>query len=512
MSAMSAPSAERSAPARPPRAWWLVPIAVAYLYVVPYYPGIQSANELPRAYLVKAIVDHGTFAIDDGVRRWGATADVSPSGGHWYSNKAPGTSLLTAPVYWATGVMLGREPSLGVTVWLGRLVTGIAPTLVLLWLLPGWLAGFGASAAAARLTTVVYALGSMAMPYSILFISHQASAVAAAMAYLAVRRILDGQGGARQMAIAGLAAGLAPLLDYQAALALVPLACLVTVRLWRSGRLHLVAFAALGAAVPLAVLLGYHQVAFGSPWRTGYDASQTFAELHQQGFLGLSGLRWSALVGSLVALDNGLLVFSPFWVLAASGLRRLWQGGARGDALMIGATALGMVLFLASLSFWRGGWQLGPRYITVMLPFLLPALAVALEAWLRHPFRSVLAVAACGIGVAVYAGSCAQFPHFPERFSNPLVEITWRLWREGHAAPNPLGLLGVPGPWSLLPYAAAVAMALVGALRRATSWRALAGGGMLAVGALWTLTWLPHGQPDLEPRYRWICDVMTRPW
>lgn len=512
MSAMPAPTAERSAPARPPRAWWLVPIAVAYLYVVPYYPGIQSANELPRAYLVKAIVDHGTFAIDDGVRRWGQTADVSPSGGRWYSNKAPGTSLVTAPIYGTVKLLGGGEPSLGVTIWLGRLVTGIAPTLLLLWLLPGWLARFTASAEAARLATVVYALGSMAMPYSLLFISHQASAVAAALAYLAVQPVLDGQGGARRMGGAGFAAGMAPLLDYQAALALVPLACLVTYRLWRSGRLRLLAAAALGAALPIAALLAYHQAAFGSPWRTGYDASETFAVLHQQGFLGLSGLRWSALVGSLVTPDNGLLVFSPFWLLAAPGLVRLWRRGHRGEALMMGATAVGMVLFLGSLSFWRGGWQLGPRYITVMLPFLLPALAVALEGWLPHRARGALAVAACVVGVAAYAGSCAQFPHFPERFPNPLVELTWRLWREGYAAPNPLGLLGVPGPWSLAPYVVAVVVAVGGALRRAAGRTVLVGGLTMATAALWALAWLPHGHPDLEARYRWICDVMTRPW
>ena len=60
---------------------WLAAIAVAYLWVVPYFPRIQSANELPRVYLVKAIVNEGTFAIDRGVARWGGTADVSPHDG-----------------------------------------------------------------------------------------------------------------------------------------------------------------------------------------------------------------------------------------------------------------------------------------------------------------------------------------------------------------------------------------------------------------------------------------------
>ena len=93
----------------------------AYLYVFPYYPSIRSANELPRVYLVMAMVDHGTFAIDRGVRRWGETVDVSPHGGHQYSNKAPGSSMLAIPAYailtaitHATG---HGEPSLAATIW-----------------------------------------------------------------------------------------------------------------------------------------------------------------------------------------------------------------------------------------------------------------------------------------------------------------------------------------------------------------------------------------------------------
>src|SRR5688500_3401859 len=55
--------------------------AIAYLYVVPYLPRHHSANELPRAHLVKAIADDHTFASDRSVPRWGPTADASPARG-----------------------------------------------------------------------------------------------------------------------------------------------------------------------------------------------------------------------------------------------------------------------------------------------------------------------------------------------------------------------------------------------------------------------------------------------
>src|SRR5690606_6933395 len=55
-------------------------LAFLYVYSFPYFAETRHANELPRAYLTRAMVDDGTFAIDSGVRRWGSTADVSPYG------------------------------------------------------------------------------------------------------------------------------------------------------------------------------------------------------------------------------------------------------------------------------------------------------------------------------------------------------------------------------------------------------------------------------------------------
>ncbi len=513
------------------------------LYVVPYYPKIHSANELPRAYLVKALVDHQTLSIDDSIARWGTTVDVSPWQGRSYSNKAPGTSLLTAPVYAAA--RLAGEPSLALTIWMGRLVTGVLPTLLLLALLPGFLARYGVGAAASRLVAVTYALGSMAMPFSMLFIAHQPSAVALALAWILAQRVADaaapppmrsggaGQGGRSlrrrlagwlgspvgRMALAGTAAGWAPLLDYQAAFALPPLALFLGWQLWRRpDRWALLAAAALGAAPPIALLLGYHALAFGSPWRTGYDASVTFAVYHQQGFLGITALRWRAFANSMVGPDNGLLTFAPWLLLALPGLVLLARRGRRAEAAAIAAIAALYILFLSSITFWRGGWQMGPRYIIAMLPFLLPPVAVAVQACADlgqgnsrgRRLALVLTLAACFIGVLVYAGSCAQFPHFPERFHNPLFEVTLRLWTDGMAAPNPLLALGVPGPWSLLPYIAAVVAAVSLAVRGLASTRLALVALALAVALFAALSLAPRTGAGGESAYQWVRSTMAR--
>ena len=66
-------------------------------------------------------------------------------------------------------------------------------------------------------------------------------------------------------------------------MAAVPVAIWVMVRLARrpDRRTALprgLALAAAGAVLPIATLLAYHAICFGSPLLTGYEASVTFAE------------------------------------------------------------------------------------------------------------------------------------------------------------------------------------------------------------------------------------------
>jgi hypothetical protein len=478
---------------------WLVAIALAYLYVFPYFPRIQSANELPRVYLVKAIADDGTFAIDRGVRRWGSTADVSPSQGHMYSNKAPGSSLLVVPIYAAISWTAG-EPSLAATMWLCRVVAGVIPAVLFLWLLWGFLARFAPEPAVRRLVVIAYALGSLAMTYAMLYYSHQLAAICIASAWIFAVDVVERQRSVRWMVAVGMLAGAAPLVDYQAAFAGVPLAVYLIVKLWawdRREAARALGLAIVSAAVPIAVLLWYHAVCFGSPLRTGYDATQTFAHLHQQGFLGISELRGEAFWGSLFAADNGLLVLSPWLVLALPGAVLLWRRD-RATTLVCVAVAVVFILFISSISFWRGGWGVGPRYVTAMLPFWLPLVATALEAARTRPLLLGALAGTIVSAVVIYCTTAATFPYWPDSLKNPLYEVTFRLLADGAVASNVASALGVGGLAGIAPLLVGIA-ALVGwAIQRAAGWRGLAaacaiGGVIIAAFALVPGTG-PHAQ------------------
>jgi hypothetical protein len=495
---------------------WLAAIAIAYLYIFPYFPRIHSANELPRAYLVKAIVEDHSFAIDRQVARWGTTADVSPSGGHQYSNKAPGASLLAVPAYAAVRAVAG-EPSLAATVWIGRVFAGIAPMLAFLWLLWGFLSRFAPDPDVRKLVLFAYALGSLAMTYSILFYSHQLGAICIASAWILALDVADGRRGARAMAAAGLLAGAAPLADYQAVFAAVPVAVHVVIRFWRRDRmpraevvrpsgsrvtLGAVATAAGAAALPIAVLLAYHAACFGSPWRTGYDASTTFAVYHQRGFLGITALRWAAFTGSLVRIDNGLIALSPWWLLALPGTVVLWRRGERGAALVGAAVCVLYVMFISSINFWRGGWEIGPRYIAAMLPFLLPAVAAQLQAWAARPRWLAVAAGAIGVGVCVYVLSSATFPYWPDSVPHPLFDVTFRMLGDNLVGPSLGSALGIRGIAGVVPYLALGLGAPALVIWRLTGARGLAIAVGLTAAILLAYGWVPHGDPRAEAAYR----------
>jgi len=418
---------------------WLVAIAAAYLYLFPYFPSMRSANELPRIYLVKAMADDGTFAIDRHVPPGDNNPDISPSGGHKYSNKAPGSSMLALPAYWVVRVVAG-EPKLATTFWLARFVTGIVPTILFLNLLWGFLARFAPDPAVRRLVLVAYALGSMAMTYSILFFSHQLGAICVATSWILGVEFVERKRGLVAIGLAGALAGAAALVDYQAVFAAVPVAVYLVVKMWRWPRRELVraiAIATVGAAIPIAILLGYHTAAFGSPWRTGYAASEAWAGYHQQGFLGITELRGAAFWGSLFRRDNGLFALAPWFLLALPGAVALARRGERGMAILCGSVLVIYVLFVSSINFWRGGWGVGPRYITAMLPFALPLVAALLEALRPRPLALGAAAGTIVVGIIIYTLSSATFPYWPDSIAHPLCcrAATSRTSTSGFATP-----------------------------------------------------------------------------
>jgi hypothetical protein len=120
-----------------------------------------------------------------------------------------------------------------------------------------------------------------------------------------------------------------------------------------------------GAAIGLAPLLAYNDLAFGSPLEQGYGI-KTFATPIQTGLYGL-----------LFSPSRGLFIYTPYLVFAFLALLRAWRwpgvvaGRFRG-LLLVWIAAL---VVYATYSEWWGGRVFGSRFLDDFAPILFAALA-----------------------------------------------------------------------------------------------------------------------------------------
>jgi len=123
------------------------------------------------------------------------------------------------------------------------------------------------------------------------------------------------------------------------------------------------------------------------------------------------------------------------------------------EALVLFAMVSFYIWFVVSVTFWHGGWQVGPRYLAVMLPFLTLGAAVAFGMCWVHGPAWILVASTVAVGMVVYMLTSATFPHFPKSFINPLYDLVGYLLERGYVADNAgRYLVGWGGLFSLWPY------------------------------------------------------------
>jgi hypothetical protein len=356
----------------------LVLVAAATLTVI-HPPGAQ---DISRMCLTRAVL-HGTLSGDGCLDPNG---DRAAFGGRLYSDKAPGVSFLAVPA--AAAVQLGRPPTWHPTgdlrLWAVRLSTGGLALLACAFLVgrvaegiaPGW----------GGATLVTFAAGTLAASLAVdNFDEVPAAAVGFAAFLLAWRR---------RPGWAGLAAGLAVVVEYQAALTAVVVAAYAAVQGARAlGRY------ALGVLPGLALLGIYDRVAFDSPFHLSYRyVSKQFAAQQSGGFFGVHEPSWHA--ARLVLIGNrGLVVVAPVLVLAAVGLLLLWRDGDRAESFVCAAVTVAFLVLELGYFDPYGGDSPGPRFFIPALPFLALGLAPAFARW--RTLTSVLAGASVLASTAV---------------------------------------------------------------------------------------------------------------
>jgi hypothetical protein len=335
-------------------------VALAALAIV-QSPGAQDAS---RFCLTKAL-SAGHLTIDDCI---GSVVDRSRHDGHLYSDKAPGLSGLAVPA--AVAVRLPKperwHSSGDLRLWFVRVATSGVLLLLAAFLVGRVSEGLAAGWGGASLVT--FALGTLAVGLGATAFGHVPAAALGFAAFVLA--------WSRRPLPAGLVAGLALLVEYQAAAIVVLLGAYVLLR-----GLRALGHYAIGVLPGALLLAAYDWAAFGAPWHTalGYVDNE-FADEQSRGLLGVSLPTAHGLHLVLVG-NRGLLVVSPVLVAAAVGLWLLWRRGLRAEALLCAAVTA--VFLLANLGYFLpyGGDSPGPRFFTPALPFLCLGLAPALARW-----------------------------------------------------------------------------------------------------------------------------------
>jgi hypothetical protein len=408
-----------------------------------YFYQAGGWNQNSRFALVRAIIERHTLQID---AYYLHTGDRALWEGHYYSDKAPGASLLAlAPVAVARGVArlvhVDPEgyPGIAWTSYVATVATSGLFTLIAALLVMQLALRWGFSRGAAVFAATAYGIASPAWCYATLFMSHGLTAGCLMLAYADAIELGDpGRHGRwRGPWSIGIWAGLAVISELQA---VVPAFFIAILALLAVGdrRARSLSGAAMGIVagglIVGTALLVYNAVAFGSPFHVGYASEEGFEQLHT-GFFGITYPSWWTMRELLIGSYRGLLPLSPLVALTPVGLAILARAPARRRPVVVAASIAAFYLLLnASYFYWEGGWAYAPRQLTPALPFLALGLAPLWDSWGR--VGRIILSAGWLWGTALTLIAVSTTPQPPSSFHAPVRELLWPAFRDGDLSLN----------------------------------------------------------------------------
>ncbi len=366
----------------------LLAIGLMFFFAAVYFYQDPEWNGNSRLNLTRAIVEQGSLRVDayQNAPGW-ATEDSAFYNGHYYSDKAPGSSLLAVPLYFIiynfaalfrlqlASDLIKHILTAGV---LGIMFAAIGVSMYRI------ASELGSPPRMALITTLAVGLGTMLWPYSAVYYGHVIAAAFLVLAFdllLSARLEPEKTTPSRFFAV-GLFLGVAFITEYTAALIIVGLlmygACVLKgVAFKRIVRLLLATF--LGALIPLAILIAYNTSIYGNPFMLGYahEVSNTFNEGMAAGLMGIGTPHRSVLYHITFDPKFGLFWQSPVLLLAVVGYFMVIRRRLLWPEALLSAYAIGVMLLMnAGYYLWWGGHAFGPRLIIPALPFFIVPLAI----------------------------------------------------------------------------------------------------------------------------------------
>lgn len=356
----------------------LIFLLLAFIFSYFYQKG--GANGNSRFDLIFASVQDGNLYIDDYFDKPGnETIDRAYFNGHYYSDKAIGPSIVGAvlylPVYWMQRSFLHLDQQ--TLKWiLTFLVIGLPSAVAgsLLYILSLYLSG---NRLRAYLTTLAITLGTMYLPFGVIFFSHQFTASLLFCAFFMIFFLKEQRRPLKPgySFLIGLLLGWALISEYPSALIIVFLVIYYLSAIWRNHDYRSwrsIIFPMLGGVIPIMMQLLYNKLCFGNFLSIGYSnlEDQYFSESMSQGVMGITWPNMQVLFYATFHPTMGLFWQSPVLLLSFFGAAILClQRRFREEGILAAGIILCYIVILSGYYMWWGGWSLGPRHLIPMLPF-----------------------------------------------------------------------------------------------------------------------------------------------
>ncbi len=424
-------------------------------YFFQHYDNIPNPNEQSRIYLTASIVDNHKISIDEQIKRFGDTIDISRFNNKAYCDKAPGLSFLGVPFYFILK-QLSKLFNFTLTYpiilkYLRTVLLSIPQAffvLLLLSVLKRFLKDFQLS----LILTLFYSLGTIAFTYSTLLFGHQLGAMLVFLLFYLV--ITAEERKAIYLILSGFIAGYAVIVEYP----LIIISAILSIYqlLILKNRLKFLLYIT-GGIISSSILLLYNYHAFGSVFSTGYAhiANPAFAHFHKVGLMGVSLPRLEAFIGSYFSSMRGIFYFMPALIFSIIGLYYMFKDREqRKVSLLITAIFLGMTYFISSFSYWQAGGTISQRHLTPLIPFLILPLGKFMGMVIQNRYHILLIILSSLIcfSMLIIPYATIPFPFFSTVYPNPVFELPLNLWHWGAIPLNIANIFGFYGITAAVPF------------------------------------------------------------
>ncbi len=369
----------------------LVFLLLAFIFAYFYHDPWWNGNS--RIALTYAIVQEGRLEINSFHDSGGTpTGDKAFYNDHYYTDKAIGTSLVAAiiyfPIYHLEQLLNINLASATVKYLLTLFSIGLpsAAAGTLMYLLCKQVSGSRLRAYAA---VIFISLGTMIFPYSITFFGHQlaGSLLFGAFFLIYQQKVDPGYQKWGISVLTGFLLGFAFLTEYTIAPIVLVLSGYFIYAALRAGPtrkpISLLYFG-LGASIPAAMFFAYNLAVYGSPFSLGYSyvLDPVFQQGHAQGLMGIGWPRLLVMFYLTLHPAMGLFWQSPVLLLSMAGIGFMGrQRKYRAEAIIALTAFLSLLLINSGHYMWWGGDTFGPRHLIPMLPFLCLPLVFLPNRW-----------------------------------------------------------------------------------------------------------------------------------